>query len=167
MSARAVLAKASAAGVRIQASNGQLSLRGNERLIAELLPSVKANKPELLLLLAANDPALPPELDRLISKIALAQGFSREQTKEARDIAAGDIENALTSFRDLAQRSNPGIGLPRDDRVLCSGCVNLLRGRCQAAARGLMPDTYRGYSPVPDVPRNCDFYSAKLFGKAS
>ncbi len=158
MSARSVLAKASAAGVQIRAADGDLSIKGDRLAVQEILPEVKAYKPEILVLLAANDPVLPQELEGLIALVAMVHGFTGDQTREAKEIAAGDVAGALICFRALAKRAKMRLDVPTDDRVVCRDCGNLLRGHCQAAAKGLMADTGQRYSPDQDLPRNCEHY---------
>lgn len=111
-------------------------------------------------LVARNSPdiALPAELERLIICVASLHAFSPSEIREAREIAAGDVAKALICFRRLANQA----GTPSpDDRVMCGDCGNLVRGRCQAAAQGLMEDTYSGYSPVPDILRRCGHFKLK------
>jgi hypothetical protein len=114
-----------------------------------------------LAIVAQNSVAgLPSELDRLIKVVASFHAFTEADVQEARTIALGDVPAALSCFRDLAKRA--GTSTPAaDDRVLCADCSNLRRGHCQAAADGLMADTYRGYSPVPEVLRRCQHFKRR------
>ena len=99
------------------------------------------------------------ELAGLITAAAAFYGFTPEETTEAREVAAGVVRVALTSFRTTAKRY--GISTSPDYRVTCRDCGNLTRsGQCLAAQRGLMPDTYNGYHPVPDTPRHCEQFKA-------
>lgn len=99
MNARAVLARASASGVNVSARDGKVALRGQARAVEELRPQVQACKRDLLALLA-----MPPELDDLIVRVAAFHGFTAEQITEAREVAVGDVGNALICFRALASR---------------------------------------------------------------
>lgn len=146
-------------GLTLTAAGDCLLVEPRDAITDEARELIRENKEALLRVLCA--PVLPPELDGLIGLVAMVHGFTNDQTREAREIAAGDIVSALTCFRALAKRARMRLDLPTDDRVICSDCGNLIRGQCQAAAKGLMADTYRGYSPVPDVPRNCEHYIEK------
>ena len=98
MSARDLLERALATGVKIFADDGELVLRGDESAIASLVPEAKAHKAELLRELTR----LPEDLERCIDYVAAFYDFTPDELREAKQIAAGDVENALTCFRELA-----------------------------------------------------------------
>lgn len=97
MTARDLLELAQATGVEVLTENGKLVLRGDEFAIASLVPEAKAHKTELLDELKR----LPEDLVRCIERVAAFHGFTRDELREAKEIAAGDVENALTCFRAL------------------------------------------------------------------
>jgi hypothetical protein len=102
--------------------------------------------------------AIPVQLDQLIYSVARLHGFTPAQLREAREIASGDLANAWTCFQRLAPDADV---VNFDDRVKCSDCARLVGRRCAAAAQGLMADSYAGYSPVPDILRNCEHFKKK------
>ena len=112
------------------------------------------------------------ELDGLIATVAEHYEWPPDERRLMNETACGDLENALISFRLMARRvpfhqdASSGALIqrsdaPADGRVTCASCANLMRGRCQTAAKGLMEDTYSGYSPGRDVMRHCEHFKAK------
>ena len=97
MSARDLIHRALTSGITILADNGELVLRGDESAIASLVPEAKAHKAELLRELTR----LPEDLERCIDYVAAFHGFTPDELQEAKEIAAGDVKNALTCFRAL------------------------------------------------------------------
>src|SRR6185295_18179761 len=85
------------------------------------------------------------ELMGLIKAVGTLYAFTPSEFDEATQIAFGDLQAALASYRDVAKRY--GLNVPIDDRVACGECHRLLRGRCGAAKLGLMKDTQPDYSP--------------------
>lgn len=105
MNARAVLANASARGVQVVAQGEQLSVRGQQEAVAELLPDIKAHKAEIIAFLGKPiHRGLPKDLERRIEFVAQFHGFTAEELAEAKEIAAGDIESAIPCFRALVAK---------------------------------------------------------------
>ena len=102
MSARAVLAHASAKGVEVVAQGEQLSVRGQQEAVAEVLPDIKAYKAEIIAFLGERiHRGLPKDLERRIELVARFHNFTAEELAEAKEIARGDPENAAVCFRHL------------------------------------------------------------------
>jgi len=103
MSARDLLHRARVAGVQIEADNGELILLGEPHAVDALVPEVKACKAALLGELArpAAPKVLPRDLERRIEFVGKHHGFTPDELIEAKEIAAGDIENATVCFRRL------------------------------------------------------------------
>lgn len=99
MSARDLIERAQAVGVQIRVDNGDLVLRGQPSAVHALVPEAKAHKAELLDELTKTN--LPTDLERHIEFVAKLHGFTPEELAQAKEIAAGDIENAITCFREL------------------------------------------------------------------
>jgi hypothetical protein len=105
MSARAVLANASAKGVEVVTQGEQLSVRGQQEAVAAVLPDIKAYKAEIIAFLGKPiHRGLPKDLERRIEFVAQFHGFTAEELAEAKEIAAGDIENAIPCFRALVAK---------------------------------------------------------------
>ncbi|MDP2830383.1 MAG: hypothetical protein Q8O37_17490 [Sulfuricellaceae bacterium] len=100
-------------------------------------------------------PEQETELRALVAAVGVADGFTHAEQQEALDLALGDPDAALVSYRAMAIEQ--GIILDRDDRRRCDQCANLSPGgKCAAwQAVGAM----RGYSPVRDIPRRCEGYA--------
>jgi hypothetical protein len=103
MSARDLIHRAEATGVQILADNGELVLRGNPSDVDALITEAKARKAELLDELTKPGLAkvLPKDLERRIEFVAKFHGFTNDELTEAKETAAGDIENAIPCFRAL------------------------------------------------------------------
>src|SRR5579859_6428304 len=185
MTPAAIIERAMAEGVNLALSDaGTIKATGDSAAVSRWLPAIREHKPGIVTVLQGPRRAVPPpdpsteaprqrerpanpgdpvtqkeraELAGLITAAAAFYGFTPEETSEAREVAAGDVRAALTSFRATAKRY--GLSTYPDDRVMCRDCGNLNRsGQCLAAQHGLMPDTYPGYHPVPDVLRNCEHF---------
>lgn len=161
MGAADIFGRLAAAGIHLARDGDKLIATPRESMDDDLRALIRDHKLELMA--ALNAPISKRdrvELDELITVVASFHAFTEADIQEARTIALGDVPAALSCFRDLAKRA--GASTPAvDDRVLCSDCSNLRRGHCQAAADGLMADTYRGYSPVPDVLRRCQHFKRR------
>ena len=116
MSARDLIHRALTSGITILAEDGDLVLRGDESAIASLVPEAKAHKAELLRELTR----LPEDLESQIDYVAAFHGFTPDELREAKEIAGGDVENALTSFQALADEINGHRAEPRRQRVLAT-----------------------------------------------
>lgn len=103
MSARDLLERAQATGVQIRADNGDLVLRGDPSAVEALVLEAKAHKAELLgeLTRPGLAKALPEDLERRIEFVAKFHGFTSKELAEAKEIAAGNIANAIPCFRRL------------------------------------------------------------------
>jgi hypothetical protein len=102
MSARDLIHRAEAAGVLILADNGNLVLRGETSAVNALVHEVKVHKAEIIAFLGKPiHRGLPKDLERRIEFVAQFHGFTPEELAEAKEIAAGDIENAIPCFRRL------------------------------------------------------------------
>lgn len=152
-----------ATAIPATSATGQAEMRGSVARVATIAvarPSTVKNEASVIgtadLPVSQKERA---ELTGLITAVAAFYGFAPEETLEAREIAAGDVRVALSSFRAIAKRY--GLSASPDDRVMCRDCGNLILGHCEAAAKGLMPDTYRGYSPVQDSLRHCPHFSRR------
>jgi hypothetical protein len=108
------------------------------------------------------------ELSALVRAVAAVGEWSAAEIEEAITLAQADPEAALICWRTLAAEH----GLEpasHDDRRTCEQCTNLDRHRgrdgfrrCAAARRGDLPHVAsRDYSPVPDVPKRCEGFTAK------
>ena len=102
MSARDLLERAVATGVTILADDGELVLRGDQSAIASLVPDAKAHKAALLDELTRQ--RLPEDLERRIECVAAFYNFPPDELQLAKDIVAGDIENATTFYRYASAR---------------------------------------------------------------
>ena len=100
MSARDLLERALATGVKIFADDGELVLRGDESAVASLVPDAKAQKAELLRELTR----LPEDLEKCIEFVAAFYNFPPNELQLAKDIAASDLENAMTFYRYASAR---------------------------------------------------------------
>ena len=146
-------------GLTATADGGRLFVEPKSAITDEAREIIRANKAALLSALSPTTGNA--ELDGLIAMVADDYRCPEDEHRLMIETARGDLEGALLSFRLMA-RPFPAPGeFPKDDRITCNACGNLARGRCQAAAQGLMEDTYRGYSPVPDVLRRCEYFKLK------
>jgi hypothetical protein len=104
------------------------------------------------------------ELDSLIEMVANEYNCPPDERLLMIETAQRDLGSALTSFRAMANQRLLFNAVPiPDDRVTCSACSNLTRrGLCLSAQRGEMADTYKRYSPVPDVFRHCEHFKSRL-----
>lgn len=67
-------------------------IRSKEEPVSTATPATEQPKP-------AN--ALPKDLERRIEFVGQFHAFTRQELSEAKEIAAGDIENAIPCFRRL------------------------------------------------------------------
>ena len=131
-------------------------------------PSHQPTEPTkpILSVLSVGDPAISEkkaELYRLVGIVAKHHGFSPADIAEAIEVASRDVDGWLIEFRLLAAEIPTTTPEPvRDDRITCRQCGELTAsGRCQAARDRRMVDASPEYSPVPDLPRRCEFYRRK------
>ena len=132
MSATALIAQLKAAGIRISRHGDNLLAEPRVAVTARLLTLIRANKPELLAALPdaqradqdarrTLEPAEFAELRALIDAVALFNGFTADQTAEARQIAEADAVAALECFRVLAAgirvAKSLGIGVSTIQRI--------------------------------------------------
>jgi hypothetical protein len=104
MTPAAIIRDAQAEGVTLALSpSGSIKAVGDSATVNRWLPIIVEHKPGIVVILqAANDPALPAELDRLIRGVAAHHQFTADELQEALTVAAGDPDDALVSFRLLA-----------------------------------------------------------------
>ena len=86
-------------GLQLTRAGLDIDVAPADQLTPELESLIVEHKPALLMALSKC------ELDRLIEAVADSHGFTEEERDEAHAIAAGDVENALTCFRTLAQKA--------------------------------------------------------------
>ena len=160
MGARDVMGRLAAAGIQLTRNGDKLVAAPKECLDDDLRALIREHKAELLVALNPGTTG-NAELDGLIAAVADLYECPADERQLMIETARGDLRGALISFRLLSLWAPFRPDPPADDRVTCASCANLVRGRCQAAAQGLMADTYTGYSPVPDVLRRCEHFKPK------
>ena len=160
MGAPDVMGRLAAAGIQLTRNGDKLVAAPKECLDDDLRALIRLHKAELLAVLE-NGSTGNAELDGLIATVADSYKCPADERQLMIETARGDLRGALISFRLLSLWAPFRTDPPADDRVTCASCANLVRGRCQAAAQGLMEHTWNGYSPVPDVLRNCEHFNPK------
>lgn len=146
-------------GLRLTAAGDRLLVEPKQAITEETRQLIRENKAAILSALSPTTGNA--ELDGLIATLAGEFQCPEDERRLMIEAARGDLDGALLSFRLMARRSQEPNNFSEDDRITCDACVNLVRGRCQAAAQGLMEDTYPGYSPVPDILRRCGHFKPK------
>jgi hypothetical protein len=105
MGAPDVLARLSARGVRLERDGAALVATPKAALTDELRALIRQHKPELLQALSGDSGDKEGEIRQLIEAIAAANSayWKPADVEEAYRVALGDLDNALTCFRALAE----------------------------------------------------------------